>query len=204
MSIDWNLILRLVIAGLMGGIIGLERESRAKEAGIRTHFIVALGSALFMIISQYAFNGRFDAARVAAQVVSGIGFLGAGVIIFQKNVIRGVTTAAGLWVVAAIGLAGMYVVAGTATVLTAICLEMMHFFHLHYGEKLVDIKLDTHGNKDLATVMDALEKAKISVESYSVFEGKVHLSLRMPTRHYAEQLHTLFELLEGFNIEELS
>jgi hypothetical protein len=81
---------------------------------------------------------------------------------------------------------------------------MMHFFHLHYGEKLVDIKLDTHGNKDLATVMDALEKAKISVESYSVFEGKVHLSLRMPTRHYAEQLHTLFELLEGFNIEELS
>ena len=115
MSIDWNLILRLVIAGLMGGIIGLERESRAKEAGIRTHFIVALGSALFMIISQYAFNGRFDAARVAAQVVSGIGFLGAGVIIFQKNVIRGVTTAAGLWVVAAIGLAcgaGMYVVAG--------------------------------------------------------------------------------------------
>ena len=136
MSIDWNLILRLVIAGLMGGIIGLERESRAKEAGIRTHFIVALGSALFMIISQYAFNGRFDAARVAAQVVSGLGFLGAGVIIFQKNVIRGVTTAAGLWVVAAIGLAcgaGMYVVAGTATVLTAICLEMMHFFHLTTG-----------------------------------------------------------------------
>ena len=86
MVIDWEMILRLLLGGLMGGVIGLEREFRAKEAGLRTHFIVALGSALFMLISQYAFNGRFDAARVAAQVVSGIGFIGAGVIIFQKNV----------------------------------------------------------------------------------------------------------------------
>ena len=86
MEIDWVLILRLVIAGLMGGLIGLEREIRAKEAGVRTHFIVALGSALFMIISQFAFDGKqHDAARVAAQVVSGIGFIGAGVIIFQRN-----------------------------------------------------------------------------------------------------------------------
>ena len=67
MTIDWNLIIRLLMAGLMGGLIGLEREVRAKEAGLRTHFIVALGSALFMIISQYAFEGRqHDAARVAA------------------------------------------------------------------------------------------------------------------------------------------
>ena len=135
MTIEWNLILRLLIAGLLGGLVGYEREFRAKEAGLRTHFIVALGSALFMIISQYAFEGRqHDAARVAAQVVSGIGFLGAGVIIFQKNVIRGVTTAAGLWMVAAIGLAagaGMYPVSIAATLMTVICLEAMHFLHLH-------------------------------------------------------------------------
>ena len=86
MTIEWNFILRIFAAGILGGLIGFEREFRAKEAGVRTHFIVALGSALFMIISQYAFSGRFDAARVAAQVVSGIGFIGAGVIIFQKNV----------------------------------------------------------------------------------------------------------------------
>ena len=119
-----SFILRIIVAGLLGGLIGLEREIRAKEAGLRTHFIVALGSALFMIISQYAFTGRFDAARVAAQVVSGIGFIGAGVIIFQKNVVRGVTTAAGLWVAAAIGLAcgaGMYLVATAAAALTVIC-----------------------------------------------------------------------------------
>lgn len=85
MTIDWDLILRLLLAGLMGGFIGFEREFRAKEAGIRTHFIVALGAALFMIISQYAFTGRFDAARVAAQVVSGIGFIGAGVIISRRT-----------------------------------------------------------------------------------------------------------------------
>ena len=105
MTIEWNFILRLLVAGLLGGAIGFEREFRAKEAGVRTHFIVALGSALFMIISQYAFSGQYDHSRVAAQVVSGIGFIGAGVIIFQKNVVRGITTAAGLWVAAAIGLA---------------------------------------------------------------------------------------------------
>jgi len=140
-------------------------------------------------------------------VVSGIGFLGAGVIIFQKNVVRGVTTAAGLWVVAAIGLAcgaGMYAVAGTATILTAICLEMMHFFHLHYGEKLVDMVLDAHDNKDLLTVIEALKKAEIDVESYSVLEGKVHLSLRIKTRHYAEKISELLKMLDGFSIEELS
>ena len=70
MNIEWAFITRILIAGLLGGAIGLEREFRAKEAGLRTHFIVALGSALFMLISQYAFTGRFDAARVAAQVVS--------------------------------------------------------------------------------------------------------------------------------------
>ena len=106
----------------MGGAIGIEREYRAKEAGFRTHFLVALGSALFCVVSQYGFGFDLkDSSRVAAQVVSGIGFLGAGTIIFQKNVVRGLTTAAGLWVTAAIGLAcgtGMYVAAamGTSTI----------------------------------------------------------------------------------------
>ena len=145
MNSVWVLIFRLFAAGLMGGLIGLEREFRAKEAGVRTHFIVALGSALFMIISEFAFGDKqHDAARVAAQVVSGIGFIGAGVIIFQRNVVRGITTAAGLWVAAAIGLAcgdGMFAVAIAATLLTVMCLEMMHFVNLHYSEKVVDLTL---------------------------------------------------------------
>lgn len=207
MTIDWNLILRLLFAGLMGGFIGLEREFRAKEAGLRTHFIVALGSALFMIISQYAFSGRFDAARVAAQVVSGIGFIGAGVIIFQKNAVRGVTTAAGLWVAAAIGLAcgaGMYDVAGAAALMTVICLELMHFFHLRYGEKVVDLTLKSQGNQDLLAVLDVLKAEKINVETYSVFGSKVHLTVRLQQRNYVDMLRRLVEQLEGFTIEDMN
>ena len=92
--------LRLFMVLLLGGIIGIEREYRSKDAGFRTHFLVALGSALFCVVSQYGFGFDLkDSSRVAAQVVSGIGFLGAGTIIFQKNVVRGLTTAAGLWVI---------------------------------------------------------------------------------------------------------
>ena len=103
-----ELTIRLSLALILGGSIGIEREYRAKEAGFRTHFLVALGSALFCLVSQYGFGIDLkDSSRVAAQVVSGIGFLGAGTIIFQKNVVRGLTTAAGLWVTAAIGLASV-------------------------------------------------------------------------------------------------
>jgi putative Mg2+ transporter-C (MgtC) family protein len=150
MTIEWNFILRICAAGILGGLIGLEREFRAKEAGVRTHFIVALGSALFMIISQFAFSGRFDAARVAAQVVSGIGFIGAGVIIFQKNAVRGLTTAAGLWVAAAIGMAagaGMYIVATAATVMVVVCLELENFLHHRvFKNNAQEYDADTEGN----------------------------------------------------------
>ncbi len=135
-------ILRILCAAVLGGLIGLEREYRAKEAGFRTHFLVALGSALFMVISAHGFgdvmstdnpNIRLDVSRIAAQVVSGIGFIGAGTIIFHKseNVVRGLTTAAGVWVVAAIGLAcgaGMYVVAVASTVMVLLGLEAFNYF----------------------------------------------------------------------------
>jgi putative Mg2+ transporter-C (MgtC) family protein len=206
---DWDLILRLFLGGVMGGLIGLEREFRAKEAGIRTHFIVALGSALFMIISQYAFGDspRFDASRVAAQVVSGIGFIGAGVIIFQKNVVRGITTAAGLWVSAAIGLAcgaGMFPIAVAATLLTLLCLELLHFFHLRYGEKVVEMTLSATENPDLLSVLDILKKAGVNVESYSIFEGQLHLTLRLRLRNYVDTLRLLVSSLEGYRIEEMN
>ena len=135
MEMELDFILRIFVAALLGGAIGLEREYRSKEAGFRTHFLVALGSALFMVVSAYGFEGalsspehRWDVSRVAAQVVSGIGFIGAGTIIFHKseNVVRGLTTAAGLWVTAAIGLAcggGMYILATAATFLVLVGLE---------------------------------------------------------------------------------
>lgn len=119
MMLNFDFVLRLLVAGILGAIIGLDREYRAKEAGYRTHFLVSLGSALIMIVSQYGFQEiikensvTLDPSRVAAQVVSGIGFIGAGTIIFQKQIVRGLTTAAGIWATAGIGLAvgaGMYV-----------------------------------------------------------------------------------------------
>lgn len=124
-----DIFLRIFVALILGGLIGLEREYRSKEAGFRTHFLVALGSALFTILSQYGFKyGLGDSSRVAAQIVSGIGFLGAGTIIFQRNFIRGLTTAAGLWVTAAVGMAcgcGMYILAGVSTLLVLIGLELL-------------------------------------------------------------------------------
>ena len=120
MTLDFDFVLRLLVAGILGTIIGLDREYRAKEAGYRTHFLVSLGSALIMIVSQYGFQDiikensvSLDPSRVAAQVVSGIGFIGAGTIILQKQIVRGLTSAAGIWATAGIGLAvgaGMYVI----------------------------------------------------------------------------------------------
>ena len=108
----WDFILRLFVAGILGAVVGLDREYRAKEAGYRTHFLVSLGSALIMVVSQYGFQDvilensvSLDPSRVAAQVVSGIGFIGAGTIIIQKQFVRGLTTAAGIWATAGIGLA---------------------------------------------------------------------------------------------------
>src|SRR5574344_1141101 len=137
-------IIRIFVAAILGGIIGLEREYRAKEAGFRTHFLVSMGSALFMILSQYGFGdilselnkASFDPSRIASQVVTGIGFIGAGTIIFQKHVVRGLTTAAGLWVTSAIGLvvgAGMYMLGIAATVLTLLCLEAMNVLFRKIG-----------------------------------------------------------------------
>lgn len=146
MTSELDFLLRLLCATILGGIIGLEREYRSKEAGFRTHFLVALGSALFMIVSAHGFSDamydelhRWDVSRVAAQVVSGIGFIGAGTIIFRKteNMVSGLTTAAGLWVTAAIGLAcggGMYVLSIGSTLMVLIGLEAFNYF-LHKFDK---------------------------------------------------------------------
>ncbi len=115
-------IFRIILAGICGMIIGFERKNRAKEAGIRTHFVVCCGSALLMVISKYGFFDMpsHDGARIAAQVVSGIGFLGAGIIFIQKRTVTGLTTAAGIWTTSGIGMAigaGMYAVGIASTVI---------------------------------------------------------------------------------------
>ena len=122
-----EMMLRLVLAGVLGGLIGAEREYRGKVAGTRTHLLVALGSALMLLVSQHGFGGQGDPGRVAAQIVSGIGFIGAGAIMVDRKSIHGLTTAAGIWVAAGIGMAvaaGLYALAVTTTVLALIGLEV--------------------------------------------------------------------------------
>ncbi|MDX6511581.1 MAG: putative Mg2+ transporter-C (MgtC) family protein [Gaiellaceae bacterium] len=130
---SWEILWRVVLAAALGGAVGIERELRDREAGLRTHLLVSVGSALFTLVSAYGFSEfvtggnvlRTDPTRIAAQIVSGIGFLGAGAIIRQGISVRGLTTASTLWVVAAIGLAsgaGYWQAAVITTVVTIISL----------------------------------------------------------------------------------
>jgi putative Mg2+ transporter-C (MgtC) family protein len=125
---ELDMVLRLIIAALLGGLIGFEREHAEKPAGLRTLLLVCVGSALFTVASIYGFGDRADAARIAAGAVAGIGFLGAGTILRGEGVIVGITTAATIWAVAAIGLstgAGLYLVAIVTTVITLIALRFL-------------------------------------------------------------------------------
>ena len=141
LSTTWELLLRILVAGCCGALIGLERGIRQKEAGIRTHSIVALGAALLMIISKYAFGDMgvgdefffgtkgADPTRVASQAITAIAFLGAGVIYRHGNVVKGLTTAAGVWATAAIGLAigaGLYTIGVSAAVLVLLINICLH------------------------------------------------------------------------------
>jgi putative Mg2+ transporter-C (MgtC) family protein len=126
---ELNLALRLTIGLVLGAIIGFERELHRQPAGFRTHSLVALGAALFTVVSAFGFSGsNVDPTRIAAQIVSGIGFIGAGTILQYRGHIRGLTTAASLWSVAAIGTAagaGLFVVATTGTVLILVILSLL-------------------------------------------------------------------------------
>lgn len=149
-------ILRMVIACTCGILIGWERKNRAKEAGLRTHCIVACGAALMMVVSKYGFydvisevNTSFDGTRIAAQIVSGIGFLGAGMIFVHKNTVTGLTTAAGVWTTAGIGMAlgaGMYLVGIAATLIILMIQIILHKdSRLISNQKLLIFTLESDG-----------------------------------------------------------
>jgi putative Mg2+ transporter-C (MgtC) family protein len=176
-SLDWpELLLRLALAGALGGAIGLERELREREAGLRTHLLVALGSALFTIVGAYGFGSiRTDPTRIAAQIVTGIGFLGAGAIIRQGFSVRGLTTAATLWVVAAVGLAagaGYYSAALITTALVLLALgplrilayRMLRRFRVEDGRLLVELPAGTRPG----VLIDEIEKAGARISAIEV------------------------------------
>lgn len=172
-----ELTIRLTLALLLGGVIGIEREYRAKEAGFRTHFLVALGSALFCLVSQFGFGVDLkDSSRVAAQVVSGIGFLGAGTIIFQKNVVRGLTTAAGLWVTAAIGLAcgtGMYLAAVLTTAMVLLGLEVLNYWIPQLGLSTIELSFSAPSRESVKEFITRIKQDGMEVHSYELKERRL-------------------------------
>lgn len=163
-------LLRVVLAAFCGAAIGYERKSRGKGAGIRTHLIVALASALMMVVSKYGFSDaakiafgeadfRHDPSRIASQIVTGVGFLGAGMIYFNRKAVRGLTTAAGVWATCGIGMAlgsGMYFM-GISTAVLIIAFQML----LHRNFKILYVPNEEHcifTIEDSAEAIDALQK----------------------------------------------
>lgn len=174
---DLIYIMRVLFAALCGAFIGIEREKRFKTAGIRTHILVAVSSCMMMIVSKYGFfdvldvpNMHVDASRIAAQVVTAIGFLGAGVIFVRKESITGVTTAAGLWATVGVGIAmgaGMYVLAFVCTAIMLLLQLLLHHpFKLFTTQFFGTVKLRIPVEEFSSTaVQDPFTKRNIQIKN---------------------------------------
>ena len=220
--ITYEFVLRLFVAAMLGGVIGLEREYRAKEAGFRTHFLVALGSGLFMILSQFGFDNvlsnyeqvSLDPSRIASQVVTGIGFIGAGTIIFQKHVVRGLTTAAGLWVTSAIGMtagAGMYVLSIATTVLVLLCLEALYFILQHFGTRNITVTFSTPKEESIQLVLQRLRAKEFIIDSYEMkrkdtssgYYYVVTMEMKFKRKRYKNHLLNFMAEFESVTVETM-
>jgi putative Mg2+ transporter-C (MgtC) family protein len=179
-----ELVLRLVVAAVLGGLVGLERERLEWAAGMRTHALVSLGSALFMVVSIFGFSDILneqhvilDPSRVAAQVASGIGFIGAGTIIFRREIVKGLTTAASIWAVAAVGLAvggGMFLAAISATLLALALLVLARPVKQRLFPKRKEarrVRLVLRRDTSLAELRSEIEASEVPLERIVVRPG---------------------------------
>ncbi|HPW16828.1 MAG TPA: MgtC/SapB family protein [Candidatus Aminicenantes bacterium] len=202
-----HMVLRIGLATALGAVIGMERERSERAAGLRTHAMVALGAAAFMLASAYGFKGVLgtpavvlDPSRVAAQIVTGIGFLGAGAIILQREVVRGLTTAASIWVVAAIGMAvggGLYALAVSATALTLVVLAGLKIVEDRWLRRRrsasLDLRMDP-GAVSVEEVRSWIEEQDIKVEQVRIVPGgpgagdDLHIVLSRPAARKAAAL----------------
>ncbi|NPV52332.1 MAG: MgtC/SapB family protein [Firmicutes bacterium] len=198
-----EIIWRLALACLLGGLIGLERESHRRPAGFRTHILVSVGSCLVMILSIHGF-GEFetatrDPARLAAQVVSGIGFLGAGTIFREGLTVKGLTTAASLWVVAGIGLAvgsGAYLAATVTTAMVVVVLIALDRVEksLIYTKQNTLFVAASDKPGQLGAIATALGRFGVGIKGVDMEfveqddEARIHLSLELPANVPREKL----------------
>jgi putative Mg2+ transporter-C (MgtC) family protein len=212
----WEIALRLLLAAALTGAIGLERELRERTAGLRTHMLVGVGAALFTLVSAYAWSDfvfdrsrgtTFDPTRIAAQIVTGIGFLGAGAIIRQGLSIRGLTTAAGLWVVAAIGTAagaGFYAAALVTTAIVFVALGPFRWLEgwlsrLRREGRAFDIRLRRH--QPVTPVLELLERRRVRVTEVELGDEEeerwIRIELDLPFGHGSSELVEQISALDG-------
>lgn len=189
-STEWIYMLRILIACICGALIGLEREKRSKNAGVRTHILVSLASALMMIVSKYGFFDvivtegiTIDASRIAAGVVTAIGFLGAGVIFIRNENTIGLTTAAGLWGTVGIGItigSGMYITGIASTILVIVLQYLLHAKFLHAGAVQITGKVVIALNQkefSIPAIYSFFRSRNIGVKTISITEKQEHMEL---------------------------
>lgn len=195
-----EMVLRLLLAAVLGGLIGAERERRLNRgAGLRTHALVSVASALVMIVSAYGFMSVLspgkvvlDPSRVAAQVVSGVGFLGAGIIIFRRNAVRGLTTAASIWAVAAIGLAsgcGLYISAISGTAIMWFILTVLKKVENKYfpQRQLNRLTVEVSNNSQTKSVSDKLKVDGLKIVNMMVKHAKGSAKTTIKVEAVAEE-----------------
>jgi len=210
-----EIIIRLILATILGGLIGIERESLRRAAGLRTHILVCAGSTLVMLLSLFVFHSyrtytNMDPARLGAQVISGIGFLGAGTIIRDGNTIKGLTTAASLWAVACIGLAlgvGFYMGAIATTLIVLIVLKIFSKFEVYIPDKRNTMNLKLVINNvpgQLGRVAEALGHENLSIlnitlemEDAESCRAALFLKLRINSNENRGNIVTLLSKIEG-------
>jgi putative Mg2+ transporter-C (MgtC) family protein len=201
-ALGWDgVLIRLVAAAALGGVVGLERELDEKSAGLRTHILVCVGSALFTLVSAYGFHDflvsgsaivRTDPSRIAAQIVTGIGFLGAGVIFRHGGSVRGLTTAASLWIVAAIGMAsgaGFWAGAVIATVVALVALRILELVKRRALPTLSGrrLRVDLDTDAQVSDVIARLERFG-QVDACRRFGDRLEVELEVPRESRGEVL----------------
>lgn len=198
---------RILLAGICGAVIGYERRKRFKDAGIRTHLILAIGCAMIMIVSKYAFSDvlDYDAARIASNVVSGVGFLGAGVIFVKSGSVRGLTTAAGIWTTAAIGMAigaGFYLL-GIGVSILLVLLQFLLYRMVPALESIEVAELLIKAKRTpniLETIKTELDKNNIFINTMKVKKHENDLEIRFSVKVQKDHsLQGLFELLSTYD-----
>jgi putative Mg2+ transporter-C (MgtC) family protein len=181
---DTTIVLRLVMAVILGGVIGFERGRAGRPAGLRTHILVCLGSTLAIMTNQYVYEiyGVSDPTRIAAQVISGIGFLGAGTIIVTgRHQVKGLTTAAGLWATACMGLAigiGFYKAALFACLLIAFATVVLHRFDniMLSKSKVLDIYIEFNKSTTITSVIDKIKALNITIDSIEMVKASYDIN----------------------------